>query len=313
MSYRLARVSGTQYASAVLPHTHELWGRDVTFEAYVARTAAFAKSPYGRKHFSTHALTLDGEILASFKRYEREAFERGTALHAMGIGAVFTEESLRGRGYATAMLAMALDEARKAGIDFAYLYSDIRPKFYEEIGFVELPSRAISVRADNFPPHRVTVERVSKRDWMSLRPCFSAMQAYRECGFSRSAAVWSMIAMREELGDHFLIRKRDAVVAYVLGRREPQHDAYILGELAYSGEDGARAIGPLLRSAAGDLQRVAGWLPPLPARSILPRGAVRKRTSAIFMAAPLTAGGKAFVSGALKKNAGDTPWHADHV
>ena len=313
MSFTLQRISVAQYASAVLPHTHALWGRGVTLEAYTARNAAFANSPYGRKHFTRHALTQDGEILASFKRYEREAFERGTSLRAMGIGAVFTEESLRGRGYATAMLAMALDEARKDGLDFAFLYSDIRPKFYEEIGFIELPSRAISVRADNFPAHRVAIERVAKRDWMSLRSCFAEMEVYRECGFSRSALVWNSIAMREESGDHFLIRKRDAVVAYVLGRREPQHDAYILHELAYRGEEGSRVIGPLLRSAAGDLQRVAGWLPPLPARSILPRGAVRKRTSAIFMAAPLTAGGKAFVAAALKKNAGDTPWEADHV
>lgn len=313
MNLRLQKLDAARYAQIVLPLTHELWGVKETFEDYVRRNTNLANSAYGKKHFSTHALADGENIVASFKRYEREAIAGGTALRSIGLGAVFTLPQYRGRGYATAMLALALDAARAQHLDFAFLFTDIHPHFYEQLGFVELPSRSVSVRADTLPAQRVAIERVTKRDWYALRACFAAMDTSRWYRFTRSAAVWNVIALREEMGDHFFVRHREQIVAYVLGHREPKHDAYVLNEIAFCGDAGAAAIGPLLRNAAGDLQRITGWLPPMPARAALPRGAVRKRGSALFMVCPLTEGAREFVRAAQQKNAGDTPWKADHV
>jgi hypothetical protein len=69
----------------------------------------------------------------------------------------------------------------------------------------------------------------------------------------------------------------------------------------------------LLRSAAGDLRRIVGWLPPAPARGVLPRGSVRRRTSAIFMGAPLTRGGMRFIERAQSTAGADAVWSLDHI
>ena len=50
--------------------------------------------------------------------------------------------------------------------------------------------------------------------------------------------------------------------AYVFGVRDTQRDEYILEEFGFADDAAAAAIPALLRAAAGDLRRIAGWLPP---------------------------------------------------
>ncbi len=323
MSYCLVEISAHAYAAQVLPLTEGLWAYGRSSEAYADQTTQLAQTPYGRKSYRTIGLSDGGNMLATFKRYERAARAGAQRLRAIGIGAVFTPQPFRGHGFATAMLGMALDDARAAGVDFAFLFSDIHPQFYKDLGFVELPSRSISARADSLPAARIDAHPIGERDWSSVRACFDAMELRREFALVRTPAVWNWLRMRLTQTAHvqahaqqvdLIVRKGRSVAAYVLGRREPRHDAYVLDEFA-SADDGASLtlIPSLLRIAAGDLRRVAGWLPPPPARSALPRGSVRKRNDAIWMIAPLSSGGKAFLQCAQKSGSADGVWSLDRV
>jgi hypothetical protein len=109
------------------------------------------------------------------------------------------------------------------------------------------------------------------------------------------------------------VRKGRSVCAYVIGRREPRHDAYVVEELAYADDASRALVPPLLRAAAGDLRRIVGWLPPAPARGVLPRGSVRKRSDAIWMIASLTSGGNAFLKCALAATNADGVWSLDRI
>lgn len=309
------------YAQVVLPLTESLWAHGRSFEAYVAQTLQLAQTSYAKRHFRTVALT-DGRstVLATFKRYERDARAGNARLRAAGIAAVFTPEQYRGRGYATAMLGLALDEARREGFDFAYLFTDIHPQFYKPLGFLELPSRSISVRADSLRAERVEAHAVADRDWSNVRKCFEACDAHRTFGLTRSPLVWDWIRTRLRYrADHrkgqpvnLAIRQGKTIAAYVIGQREPAHDAYVVDEFAFD-DAAAPQISPLLRNAAGDLRRIVAWLPPAPGRALLPRGSVRRRTGAIWMLAPLSAGGSRFLDLALKSGAADGIWSLDHV
>lgn len=322
MDLRLREVSSPEYAREVLPLTEPLWAHGRTFETYAAQTAEIAASPYGRRAYRTFALTGgDSRILASFKRYERAARVCDRELRAIGIGAVFTPPEERGRGYASAMLALALDNARSSGFDFAYLFSDIHPQFYKELGFADLASRSISMRADTLSSERLSVEPVQERDWSGIRRCFDEMEASRGFAMLRSPLVWNWIRMglQHACGRaqgqpvHLVMRRSKRIAGYVIGRREPKHDAFVLDEAAYADEDAAQLLPALLRSAAGDLRRIAGWLPPQPLRALLPRGSVRRRNDAIWMIAPLSAGGAAFLKAAQSSGASDGIWTLDHV
>lgn len=318
---RLRELAAERYAAEMLPLTAELWAGRRSFETYVSQTLEIARSGYGRRHYRTFGLYDGDALLASYKRYERALHVGRARLRALGFGAVYTPSDLRGRGYASAMLAMALDEAKRAGYDVAFLFSDIHPRFYAELGFRELPSRAISLRADSLAGDRVTVTRMEDEDWSGIRRCFEARESIRPWGFVRTPLVWEWIRLRVRHGSehavgvetNLVVRRGRTVLAYVMGARVPEHDAYVVDEYGFANDDAASLVCPLLRSAAGDLRRVAGWLPPDGARELLPRASVRKRTDAVFMAAGLSAGGSAWLGRAAGSNASDGVWSTDHI
>ncbi|HLX25539.1 MAG TPA: GNAT family N-acetyltransferase, partial [Candidatus Cybelea sp.] len=275
---RLREIPARSYARDVLPLTAPLWAGPRSFDAYVTQTLETARGAYGRRHFKTLGLYDGRRLVASFKRYERTIRRENEVLRAVGFGAVFTPEEYRGRGYASVMVATALDAARNDGFDVGFLFSDIRPRFYAALGFSALPSRRFLLRADTLPSTRLQLAHLSEADWSAVQRVYERCDANRSGGFIRNAAVWTWIATKlRQRSEHptgqpanLLVRRSGRIVAYVFGVRAPRLDAYLLDEFAFSDATSAAAIPALLRAAAGDLQRVSGWLPPSGAREIMP-------------------------------------------
>ena len=305
----------------MLPHSQALWAGARTFEEYVAEFHATATSGWGRRRFRTLGLRVDGMLVASCKRYDRALRCGSRTYRAAGIGAVFTPEALRGRGYATALLGALLDAERDAGTDLAYLFSDIHPAFYERLGFVELPSRRIALRADLLAAGRVEVAVLGERDGPAMRRVFTALDARRPFAFVRTPLDWEWQrlrgASREHAGGAVLlgVRRGRSLAAYVCGRRIPAADAVVVDEFAFARDEDRPLIAPLLRAAAGDLRTVRGWLPPAVARDGIPRGAVRPRADAIAMVIPLSAPFRAALRerGSPARERADPCWSSDHI
>ena len=291
----LATIGPDDYVREVLPGTHGMWGGKRSFESYADEFRAMAASAYLKRRRFTVGLRLEGQLVSSCKLYDREIRWGQKTLRATGIGAVFTPELLRGRGYASAMLGALLDDERAAGRDAAFLFSDIHPAFYERLGFITLPSRAISLRAtslDGSPAGGVPLE---ASDWAAVRRCFDALESERPWSFKRTPLVWDwMRGMWSRPVDastqrvQLVVRRGRSAIAHALGRRVPSKDTFFVDDFGFEGEAGRAVLPALLRAAAGDLRRVGGWLPPPGARDVLPRGSVRPRKDAILMLAPLT-------------------------
>ncbi len=318
---RLRALGADDYVREVLPHSRALWAGARSDEEYAAELRATAASAWGKRRFRLQGLFVDGALVASCKRYERTLRCGERSVRAAGIGAVFTPERLRGQGYATALLGAFLDAERDAGVELAYLFSDIRPAFYERLGFVQLPSRTIALRAGDLSDARVEVSALDDRDAGAVRRVFDALDARRPFAFVRTPLDWEWqrlrMASREHAGGivRLGVRRGRGLAAYVTGRRIPAADAFVLDELGYDRNDDARCIAPLLRAAAGDLRTVRGWLPPAFARDALPRGAVRRRSDAVAMALPLSARFRAaFAACTAESRAdGDPYWSTDHI
>jgi predicted N-acetyltransferase YhbS len=320
-SLKLRYVDAEAYVREVLPLTAPLWAARRDFGTYVAHTFEIARGAYGRRHYRTLGLFDGDRMVASFKRYDRTMHHGAQRLRAFGIGAVFTPPEYRQRGYAGVMLATALDRGRDAGYDVAFLFSDIRPQFYAALGFTLLPSRDISLRADSLPSARLEPEVLDDRDWNGLQRCYDLGERGRTAGFLRTPLVWDFMRLRmrqdTEPGEghptNLVVRHGRGVGAYVLGARVPERDTFVVNEFGFAGASAAEAIPALLRAAAGDLRRIAGWLPPSGARDALPKGSTRNRQDAIFMAAPLSSEGKRLVDALAEPAAADSCWHSDHV
>jgi len=319
---RLGEISAERYAREVLPLTAPLWAGRRSFDEYVAQTAALASSPYGRRHYRTMGL-CDGRnaLLASFKRYERTVRDGTARLPAVGFGAVFTPPQYRGRGYASVMLAMALDDARARGAEIAYLFSDIHPQFYAALGFGALASHHFALHADTLAATRLEIARLCDDDWNGVRHVFELCERRRDAAFLRSRTVWDWIALRMRQGSehrigreaNLVMRRRRAIVAYVFGVRAPERDAYVLDEFAYADEEAARAVPALLRAAAGDLRRITGWVPPRGSREILPRTSARRRSGATLMMAALGSAGERLLARLGSARYGEFCRPTDHI
>lgn len=317
---QLRTIAPDAYARLVLPHTAPLWGGKRDLQTYVSDVLAIARSRFGRRHYRTFGLFEGSTLLASFKAYDRTMLDGRDRLRALGFGAVFTPGRFRGRGYATAMLGAALDRARGDGYDVAYLFSDIGPQFYADIGFVPLPSRQFSLRADTLPSKRLTVAQLRESDWKAVRRCYD-LSARGHVRFERTPLVWEWIRLRmRQRSQHgagqafnLTIRHGRGIGAYVFGVRIPERDTYFVDEFGFADEIAALSVPALLRAAAGDLRRISGWLPPAGARELLPKGSIRSRREPVLMALPLSQSGASVVRKLTERGAADCCWGTDHV
>jgi predicted N-acetyltransferase YhbS len=323
IAIRLQPIAPEDYVRTVLPDTFGLWGGKRTFERYAEDFRETARSTYAKRRDFTIGMYDDGELVASCKTYDRELRWNDASLRVVGIGAVFTPPTLRGRGYSTAMLGAFLDAEREAGRDLAFLFSDIHPEFYARLGFVALPSRLLTIRAASLGDERIVAAPLEARDWPGIRRCFEAMDGARPWSLRRTPLVWDFMRRRWSSpvpegtqAVQLVVRRGRSVIAYALGRRVPRHDHFALDDFGFDGAEGRVAIGPLLRSAAGDLRRVSGWLPPPIARGALPSGSTRARKDAIFMIAPLSATARTWWAAnksEILSDRADPCWDGDHV
>ncbi len=255
--------------------------------------------------------------------YERDLRWDGTTLRATGVGGVFTSPPYRGRGYASALLALVLDGERAAGRDLAYLYSDIHPAFYQRLGFIGLPSRRLTLRVASLDGSRPSAVALAERDWPGVRRTYARLESARPWTFTRNARVWRWLRKhwsaqpaRGEQRVNLVVRRKRGVATYVIALRVPRKDTLWVEEFGFAGDDGRARLPALLRAAAGDLARVRMWMPPPGAREALPRGSPSVRKNAIFMVAPLSPAARAWwrAKGSDILAAPSDPfWVADHV
>jgi GNAT superfamily N-acetyltransferase len=125
--------------------TYAAWGSPLSLEGYIEREQRMHAHPWSRAELKTWLLCLDdGEAVSSCETYRVESFQRApdgvlTAGDSFAIASVFTEERLRGQGYATQLmdlLAAKLEHATPR-TQSALLFSDVGAPIYRRSGYME--------------------------------------------------------------------------------------------------------------------------------------------------------------------------------
>jgi len=132
----------------VLDDTFPLWNDGLSRENYAKSWAAQLKTPWGRTHLDRVALMDGPHVLSSAKRYDLSLRLDGRIRRVLGIGAVFSATAHRGHGYARELLQRMLDTAVTEGQEFAMLFSEISPAFYERLDFVPVPLLESTLEVD---------------------------------------------------------------------------------------------------------------------------------------------------------------------
>ncbi len=120
----------------VLDDTFDLWHDGLSRENYGRFWLAQRKTAWGAHHLDRVALQDGPHIVASAKRYDLSFRIDRRLRRVLGIGAVFTAPAYRNRGAARELITRILETAEAEGYEFAALFSEISPAFYEKLDFV---------------------------------------------------------------------------------------------------------------------------------------------------------------------------------
>lgn len=153
MSLTLTPVTGP-LLEAILDDTFTIWNDGLAPAAYARFWNGQSKTAWGGAHLDRVALVDGSTILSSAKRYDLSARIEGRIRRVLGIGAVFTTPAQRGRGAGTELLQRILEQAVAEGYEFAMLFSEIGPSYYERLEFVPMPlvESRITVRSGKGAP-----------------------------------------------------------------------------------------------------------------------------------------------------------------
>ncbi|MDZ4836699.1 MAG: GNAT family N-acetyltransferase [Candidatus Melainabacteria bacterium] len=125
----------------VLKETYEIWSPGLTRECYRDFVLKQMQHPWCRWNYQ-YLIVRDKKKsktpAASLKYYKLNFNYRGKTLKFAGFGAIYTRKDLRGHGYATDLIKLALDKAWYDGCHGTILFSDIAPEFYASFGFFDL-------------------------------------------------------------------------------------------------------------------------------------------------------------------------------
>ena len=123
----------------ILADTFPIWNDGLEFDHYVQFWEAQLRTPWGASHLDRVALVDGHRVVCSAKRYDLSARVDGRIRRILGIGALFTTPARRGQGAAQRLLEAILETAVAEGYEYALLFSEIEPAFYERLDFVPLP------------------------------------------------------------------------------------------------------------------------------------------------------------------------------
>ena len=138
MTEQLVPATG-QYLEQILRESFPIWGDGLSSDAYGRFWEAQRRTAWGAAHLDRVAIVEQGRVTSSAKRYDLSARIDGRIRRILGIGAVFTSPERRGRGGARRLIQMMLEAAETEGFEYAMLFSEIDPAFYEALEFVPIP------------------------------------------------------------------------------------------------------------------------------------------------------------------------------
>jgi GNAT superfamily N-acetyltransferase len=184
---------------------HAFWGGGLPLDEFLARR--LRSIAHNRAQW--WVLTIDGAVATSMARYPLSFGWWGQVLPGFGVGSVYTVEEHRGQGHAETLLREVARNARCEGRRLALLYSDIRPSYYEKLGYRTLPS--VSYRCERLgelssAATPALLRRFDPDEHVGrLAELYAAEHSADELFVARDAEYWRFAIRRAPLDAYFWV------------------------------------------------------------------------------------------------------------
>jgi len=241
----------------VLTDTFPLWNDGLSRENYAKNWAAQLKTPWGQSHLDRVALVDGPHVMCSAKRYDLSLRLDGRNRRVLGIGAVFTPTAHRGRGSARELITRMLDTAVTEGQEFAMLFSEIAPAFYEQLDFVPMPlveatlevdqkrggAPAMLVRAGDDRDLPAIIEMSAARS-AGARLALDRSEDFVRYGITRKRLLSGLLPMGTRHTEFLVVEEGHQAVAYLVSTE--QDGRWMIEEAGDRDPSGAR-LGAMLQ------------------------------------------------------------------
>jgi len=260
----------------ILDDTHALWSDGLSREHYAKAWMAQLKTPWGQLHLDRVALVDGPHVMCSAKRYDLSVRLDGRIRRVLGIGAVFTPPAHRGRGSARELITRLLDTALIEGYEFAMLFSEIAPAFYEQLGFVPVPLMESTFTVDQkrggAPAMLVrsgddrdlpSIAEISAVRSASARLALDRSEDFIRYGITRKRLLSGLAPIGTRKTEFLVVEEGHQAVAYLVSTEE--HGRWMIEECGDRDPAGAR-LGAMLqvmlaREPNERLPEIKGWWP----------------------------------------------------
>ena len=260
----------------ILDDTFPIWNDGLSQENYAKSWHAQLRTSWGRSHLDRVALVDGPHVLASAKRYDLSMRLDGRNRRVLGIGAVFTAPAHRGRGFGRELITRMLDTAVTDGQEFAMLFSEIAPAFYERIDFVPVPlvesvlevdrkrggAPAMLVRSGDERDIPAVIEMSASRA-AGARLALDRSEDFFRYGLTKKRLLSGLGPLGSRNTEFLVVEEGHQPVAYLVST---EHDGRWMIEEAGDRDPSGARFGAMLqvmlaRHPGERIPEIRGWLP----------------------------------------------------
>ena len=193
--------------------SHGLWSGGETLEQRMHRLRELQHHYPGA--FRYVGIVDGARTIASMKLYSCFVQVDGEQVHCVGLGAIFTRDDMRRKGYAAKLIRSVTQEAMASGIEGIYLWSDIGTRFYENFGFTPYEQTK----------DRYVCKRVGIRDTTNFRLArkedrLFQLQSYHDVAQKaplstmRTKDLWGFYRIINDANDHIVLASNGDRIGY---------------------------------------------------------------------------------------------------
>jgi len=224
-----------------------------------------------------YAGCLNGQVVVSLGCYPLSYYFKGDENNGISIGSVHTLPFFRRKGFAKQLILWVEKEQKLKGAKISSLYSDIPPKYYSKIGYLQCPSweswLTINDTKTTSKSSNWSLEKFSPTTLLEkLNELYSSYHKFIPLGIARPLTYWK-----------FLISKQPNDEFYWLKRFPSQTLGYVRltrvgNDLQISDFAVNQHLSDLLQKLFGlviqlakkkGFHKVGGWLPNEPGMQLL--------------------------------------------
>ncbi len=162
------------------------------------------------------------QLLSSVKLYQTKINLHSQHELFIGLGAVYTEEKLRGQGFATKLIKSTIDYAKKLGFSGLFLWSDIGRPFYESFGFKAYAVKRLSFKLQ-VEPTQYKYRKAVDSDLDFMFSLFRERTKHKHLSISRDKESWKFYRQINITEDYILLDEHNQSVGYFSGLIRNDH------------------------------------------------------------------------------------------